>query len=294
MTLVAQMRTELRYLVRELGLMNRNCLNSGMTLNQAHIMTYIEKNGPTSFLELQTHLGMDKASLSRALKTLREKMFLQINALSTDRRVRFIEILPKGISALRKAEELANETFDSILTGFDKNNWDNTCEAIKHLRIATLRNNLARVPQRIQIELLRDRYSDQLLALITKIFSGEQNIPENLVPIPASIQAKWWGIRIGEEIIGVAAAWQEDGQWHWGRFAVDANFRGLGLGKKLASESIAALFAHSVEVIMVNARDITVDILKKMGGKQTGPSVDFFGEPVTSMSIAKNDFIPDS
>jgi len=293
MTVVARIRTELRCLVRELGLMNRNCLNSGMTLRQAHILTYLDRNGVTPFFELQTQLGMDKASLSRAITTLSKKGYLNVAQPPSDRRSRSAAILPQGLTALREAETSAHETLDSVLQGFDEEQWIKVSEALKLLRIAALRNNIKTIPQRVQVEPPREQYMEQTMLLLKKIFSREQDIPEHLVPVPDGYLPSFWIIRIGEEVIGVAAAWQDAGQWHWGRFAIDENFRGLRLGKKLARESIAAVFENVTDNIVIEARDITVGIIKKFGGIQTGPSIDFFGEPVTPMLITKENFKPE-
>lgn len=43
MSSVKQIRSELRYLVRELGLLDKNCLNSGLSLTQVHLLTYLQK-----------------------------------------------------------------------------------------------------------------------------------------------------------------------------------------------------------------------------------------------------------
>jgi GNAT superfamily N-acetyltransferase len=129
------------------------------------------------------------------------------------------------------------------------------------------------------------------MELIIQIFSSEQNIPRHLVPVSKSKSPKWWCIRVGEDVIGAVAVWKESGQWHWGRFAVDKNFRGLGIGKSMAVESITALFTGVADKIIIEARDITVGIIEKLGGKQTSPAFDFFGDPVTPMELEKEAFL---
>lgn len=156
---------------------------------------------------------------------------------------------------------------------------------------AQIMKDLTSNPARIGAEPLRPEYFAQTMALVVQTFSVEQNIPENLVPIPSSKNPKWWCVRVGEDILGAAAAWQDAGQWHWGRFAVDKNFRGLGIGKIMALESITALFSGVTDKLVIEARDIAVGIIKKLGGEQTGPPFDFFGEPVTPMKLQKEDFL---
>lgn len=71
-------RKEIRLIVRELGLLNYNCFNSGLTLAQAHILNYLRQNGKTPFNELLINLGIDKASLSRIVSNMEAKKLLRI------------------------------------------------------------------------------------------------------------------------------------------------------------------------------------------------------------------------
>ena len=162
---------------------------------------------------------------------------------------------------------------------------------LRLIRLSALRNNLATNPKRVRIEPLRDAYFDAAMELIIQIFSSEQNIPRHLVPLSKSKSPKWWCVRVGEDVIGAVAAWKDSGQWHWGRFAVDKNFRGLGIGKSMAVESITALFTGIADKIIIEARDITVGIIEKLGGKQTSPPFDFFGDLVTPMELQKEAFL---
>jgi DNA-binding MarR family transcriptional regulator len=251
MTPTAQIGTELRHLVRELGLLNRNCLNSGMTLSQAHILAYISKNGPTPFAELQMQLGLDKASLSRTVNALRKREYLHIVSNKAVKSTKNVEILPSGTLAMSQAEESANSTVENLLSGCDKKSWIKVYEALRLLRFSALRNNLATNPKRARIEPLRDAYFDSAMDLAIKTFSDEQKIPRHLVPLSESKSPKWWCVRVGEDVIGVVAAWKDAEDWHWGRFAVDKNFRGLGIGKSMAIESITALFNNVTNKLII-------------------------------------------
>ena len=290
-TSTARIGTELRHLVHELGLLNRSCLNSGMSLSQVHILTYINKNGPTPFAELQMQLGLEKGLLSRTVNALRGRKYLRIVSNRADKRAKNIEILPAGTSAMRYAAKSTNSTFGNILADCDESEWIKIYEALKLLRLSALRNNLTANPKRVRIEPLREAYFDSAMELITHIFSSEQNIPKRLVPISKSKRPKWWCARIGEDVIGVVAAWKEAGQWHWGRFAVDKNFRGLGIGNRMAVESITALLTDVTDKIIIRARDIAIGIIEKLGGKQTSPPFDFYGDPVTPMELEKETFL---
>ncbi|MCG8484305.1 MAG: MarR family winged helix-turn-helix transcriptional regulator, partial [Clostridia bacterium] len=111
-----QIRKELRIIVRELGLLNHNCFNSGMTLVQAHILNYLVQNEATSFNELLLQLGCDKASLSRTIHTLESKNYVTTEKMKSDRRMKKVSITPMGRNAIENAEHHAESFVESILS----------------------------------------------------------------------------------------------------------------------------------------------------------------------------------
>lgn len=142
----------------------------------------------------------------------------------------------------------------------------------------------------IKLEKVLSSHIDTVIKIATEVFTYEQNIPENLIPINEEMKPIWWCAKAGEDIIGVVAAWNESNQWHWGRFAVDKNLRGLGIGKKLAMFSLNEVFNLGAEKIFIEARDITVRMLAQLGCKVIGEPVDFYGEAVTPIIIKRCDF----
>lgn len=143
----------------------------------------------------------------------------------------------------------------------------------------------------IKIERVLLDYMDDAIRIATEVFSYEQNIPKNLIPINEEFKPIWWCAKIGEDIIGVVAGWTENNQWHWGRFAIDRRLRGLGIGKKMAIFSLNEIFNLGVEKVFIEARDITVKMLEQLGSKVVGESIDFYGESVTPITIKKCDYV---
>ncbi len=139
-------------------------------------------------------------------------------------------------------------------------------------------------------EKLNKNSLDATYSFLETVFSKEQHIPKELIPLPFEEQ-HWWCIRNQNTIIGTVAAWNDNGVWHWGRLAVNANQRGLGLGKRLAITSFQDLFNDGIEEITIDARDITVTLLKSLGGRVTGETEAFYGIPITPMILKKQDFI---
>lgn len=284
-------RKEVRLIVRELGLLNHNCLNSDLTLAQAHILNYLKQNGKTPFNELLINLGIDKASLSRIVNNLETKNYLEMKKSETDKRMKDICILPLGMAAINDGDYKANKFINEILNLGEIDDAENIVRAFRVFRILALKNNLKRNDSRILIERISENYMNDAIKLATEVFTNEQSIPSELVPVNDNLKPIWWCARVGEDIIGVAAAWKEKDKWHWGRFAVDKRLRGIGIGQKIAIFSVKEIFNSYTEEIYIEARDATVNMLMKFGCKVIGEAEDFYGESVTPITLNKNNFM---
>ncbi|WP_295893735.1 bifunctional helix-turn-helix transcriptional regulator/GNAT family N-acetyltransferase [uncultured Vibrio sp.] len=284
MSSVKEVRSELRYLVRELGLLDKNCLNSGLSLSQVHLLTYLKKNGQTSFSELCNQLNVEKASLSRTISALGEKGYVEAVRNEKDKRQKYFVLTPQGIDRLNEADTAANNEMSQLLGLLDAEQVRGAIDGLRSLRLSAFRNNAAKNKARIQVEELTSVYRSEIDNLLKDTFAGEQNIPPHLVPIAETTEQKWWLARSGEYVLGAVACWKENEEWHWGRFVVDSRFRGLGIGKALARYSLTEMLQET-DTIWIDARDTTVNIIKDLGGEILGERMDFYGMPVTPMQI---------
>ncbi|OPJ64368.1 bifunctional helix-turn-helix transcriptional regulator/GNAT family N-acetyltransferase [Clostridium oryzae] len=284
-------RKEIRLIVRELGLLNRNCFNSDMTLAQAHILNYLRQNGKTPFNELLINLGIDKASLSRIISNLEAKNYLELKKSEIDKRMKDICILPLGMAAINDGDYKANKFINEILNLGDIEDTEDIIRAFRAFRILALKNNLNKNDSRILVERISENYMADAIKLAIEVFTNEQGIPAELVPVNDNLKPIWWCARVGEDIIGVAAAWKEKDKWHWGRFAVDKRLRGMGIGQKIAIFSLKEIFNSYTEEIYIEARDATVNMLMKFGCKVIGEAENFYDEPVTPITLNKSSFM---
>jgi len=289
MSSVMQIRSELRYLVRELGLLDKNCLNSGLSLTQVHLLTYLRKNGPTPFSELSIQLSVEKASLSRTLNSLVEKQYIETSPSETDKRQKFFTLRKEGLKRLGQADDSANNELSQLLNLMTPEDTNNVIDGLRALRLSAFRKNATHNKARIQLEACTSVYRAEIDSLIRDTFSGEQNIPPQLIPLSADIQQQWWLARSGEYVLGAVAAWKQEGEWHWGRFVVDNRFRGLGIGKALARYSLSQILQETNE-LYIEARDTTANIVKELGGEVLGNKFDFYGMPVTPMRLTQAQF----
>jgi len=289
MSTIHTIRTELRYLVRELGLLDKNCFRSGLSLTQAHLLTYLSKNGVTSFAELCVQLSMDKASLSRTLNVLAGKNYVEPVAGVKDKRQKSFQLTAAGARILATADDAADNELSFIDNAMTLQDAQEIINGLRALRINTFRRNAARHPQRIQIEIMRSNYLPEVTKLLTETFAQEQNIPAELISLPPQLKSQCWIVRSGEYVLGTVSCWYENNHWHWGRFAVNPCYRGMGIGKQLARVSLQEMLEQTDKVLL-DARDSTVKIISDLGGVITGPTTDFYGMPITPMRLKKEDF----
>lgn len=289
MSAIHTIRTELRYLVRELGLLDKNCFRSGLSLTQAHLLTYLSKNSVTSFAELCLQLSMDKASLSRTLNVLAGKNYVEPVAGVKDKRQKSFQLTAAGARSLATADDAADNELSFIDNAMTLQDAQEIINGLRALRINTFRRNAARHPQRIQIEIMRSNYLPEVTKLLTETFAQEQNIPAELISLPPQLKSQCWIVRSGEYVLGTVSCWYENNHWHWGRFAVNPCYRGMGIGKQLARVSLQEMLEQTDKVLL-DARDSTVKIISDLGGVITGPTTDFYGMPITPMRLKKEDF----
>lgn len=122
------------------------------------------------------------------------------------------------------------------------------------------------------------------------VFSSEQGIPKELIPISEEYKPQWWGVFQGHQMVGTAAAYVENGQQHMGRITVDRELRGRRIGSKLIEAVLAELFEQGAQEVLLDARRTTVNIILRLGGEIVGNAHDFYGAPCTPVAITKKQF----
>ena len=129
-------------------------------------------------------------------------------------------------------------------------------------------------------------------AFLTGIFTKEQGIPAEMIPIKAD-KVYWWGI-VGpdKEILGAVAIWKEMESWHWGRFSIHPKIRGRGLGRELAILSFSEAFKLNIQSIVIDARDKVVGLVESLGGVVCGETTPFFSGNITPMKLERESFVP--
>ena len=136
----------------------------------------------------------------------------------------------------------------------------------------------------------------EIMALVSSVFSGEQAIPPELIPIPAEKSPRWWCIRQEGRIAATVALYRDGEEWHMGRLAVAPGLRGGHIATRLLDTAIPAVFAMGIDTIHTECRDATVHILKRFGGEITGQPQTFFNGSITPVTLRREnlprEFLP--
>ena len=123
----------------------------------------------------------------------------------------------------------------------------------------------------------------------TTYVDGRDNA-EEMVRAVQNKTPTWYCAELNGIPAGTVAVWQEGSETHWGRFAVQPDLRGRGIGKALVRYSLEQSFSRGIDRICMEAREATVHIICKMGGRITGEAVPFFVGTVTPVEISAADF----
>ena len=131
----------------------------------------------------------------------------------------------------------------------------------------------------------------EIMTLVEQVFSDEQNIPRELIPLPAEREPRWWYIRQDGRIAATVALYRNGEEWHMGRLAVAPGLRGGHIATQLLEVAIPAAFATGIDVIRTDCRDTTVHILQKFGGEIVGKTAVFFKGNITPV-VLKREHLP--
>ena len=136
----------------------------------------------------------------------------------------------------------------------------------------------------------REAETDMLSKQAEDIFAIEQKIPREYCPIPAQKRPMWWCAEQAGDIVGTVAAYWEGEVCHMGRMTVSRELRRQHIATELLTFSVEDLFDQGIDELFMEAREITVHILLKMGAEVVGETVPFYEGTVTPLILKKENY----
>lgn len=103
---------------------------SGLQGTQFPLLLVISLYEPVSITNLAKILELDRTTLSRNLKRLQSRGYINLEK-DADQRVRNVELTQDGIAVLESAVPLWEKAQDSIVLQFGEDNWNNMLKGMQ-------------------------------------------------------------------------------------------------------------------------------------------------------------------
>ncbi|MEO9496005.1 MAG: bifunctional helix-turn-helix transcriptional regulator/GNAT family N-acetyltransferase [Vibrio splendidus] len=127
----AQLRELSRQLVRQLGMLDKNCGDIALPPIQAHTLIELEQQ-PLTVNQLADKLNIDKSNASRAVNNLAKNSLIQTSPHPNDKRSVVASVTEQGINTLAQLHSQQNQFYDSVLERLTEAETQQVSGGIKH------------------------------------------------------------------------------------------------------------------------------------------------------------------
>ncbi|MEZ9469968.1 GNAT family N-acetyltransferase [Vibrio lentus] len=127
----AQLRELSRQLVRQLGMLDKDCGDIALPPIQAHTLIEVEQQ-PLTVNQLADKLNIDKSNASRAVNNLAKNSLIQTSPHPNDKRSVVASVTEQGKSTLAKLHNQQNQFYDSVLERLTEAETQQVSGGIKH------------------------------------------------------------------------------------------------------------------------------------------------------------------
>ncbi|MEZ8353057.1 GNAT family N-acetyltransferase [Vibrio splendidus] len=127
----AQLRELSRQLVRQLGMLDKDCGDIALPPIQAHTLIELEQQ-PLTVNQLADKLNIDKSNASRAVNNLARNSLIQTSPHPNDKRSVVASVTEQGINTLAQLHSQQNQFYDSVLERLTEAETQQVSGGIKH------------------------------------------------------------------------------------------------------------------------------------------------------------------
>jgi len=253
-TLIDEIRSSSRQIVRELGFMQTTLAATDYPASVVHTMMEVGQRRSMTAAEIAEFLGLEKSSVSRMLRKLIDAGELRETASEKDGRMKNLVLTPQGIKTRARIEAYGRKQVSSALESLNPadRNMVNTGLAA-YARALSRRDTGGNVP-RDDIHIVPG-YRAGALGRITEMHASfysrhagfgqffESQVATGLAEFAARLgnpgNGLWLALQAGH-IVGAIAIDGEDlgnGNAHLRWFIVDEGIRGSGIGNRLLMQA---------------------------------------------------------
>lgn len=254
-TLINQIRSASRLMVRELGFMHATLAATDYPPSSVHTIVEIGSRGSLTAGELVELLGLEKSSVSRMVRKLIEAGEIEEIPHETDARVKRLRLTAQGENTLRSVDAFATQQVGAAMSHLTEDQRQTVCEGITDYAMALKAHRLGTEPLPPAPLHIARGYRPGVIGRIVEMhadyYSRHSNFGQPFESLVASDMAELmgrlhnprnevWVALDGERIVGSLAI---DGEGEGGEavlrcFILDDAARGRGAGRRLLAEAM--------------------------------------------------------
>ncbi|MDV5171000.1 bifunctional helix-turn-helix transcriptional regulator/GNAT family N-acetyltransferase [Photobacterium rosenbergii] len=244
----ASLRAQSRLLVRELGMLDRQCGSLDITPVQAHALIELEEQ-PLSVNQLASRLKVDKSNASRTTASLLNAGYLTTQADPEDGRKQLSSLSPQGQALLSNLNHSLNLQVADFMAQLDQD------------EIANLAQSLQRYTKAIQANKQQEGYQLRLLtpldnaamAAVVRRVSAEHGLTadkgygvadptlDSLSEVYSEPRSAFWIVEKDNRILGgggIAPLAGEEGVCELQKMYFLPELRGKGFARRIAATAL--------------------------------------------------------
>ena len=244
----ASLRAQSRLLVRELGMLDRQCGNLDITPVQAHALIELE-NQPLSVNQLATRLKVDKSNASRTCASLLNAGLLTTQADPKDGRKQLSTLSSQGQSLLDSLNHSLNLQVAHFMEQLDQDEIDNLAQSLQRYTKAIQTN---KQQEGYQLRLLTPLDNAAMAAVVRRV-SAEHGLTADkgygvadptldaLSEVYSEPGSAFWVVEKDNRILGgggIAPLAGEEGICELQKMYFLPELRGKGFARRIAATAL--------------------------------------------------------
>ncbi|HVV67744.1 MAG TPA: helix-turn-helix domain-containing GNAT family N-acetyltransferase [Gammaproteobacteria bacterium] len=254
-TQIETLREVSRKLVRELGILQVDQLDSNMTPGHWHALIEINRVSDITISNLAELLLMSVSKMSRIVKYLEKNDWIELKA-GIDKREKYLHTTLKGKSEIKKIDKFSISKVSGAFEFLDDSEMLKIIEAISKYSAALEKSRLKKEQIKIATLSTSRPLRQQIVSMISNIQKNEFSIPISKETNAGILKAEqeyyynnsynfWYAVDEQGKIIGSIGLKKIDAKTgEVKKFFVTSEYRGKGVAQKLMDTLLKASVKH--------------------------------------------------
>lgn len=256
-SLVSEIRSASRDLVREFGFMNRTVAGTDLSVSAVHAIIEIGKAGRLSSTDLSRILILEKSTVSRLVKSLVDRGEVHEVRSKDDARMKYLHLTGKGSETLKAIDKFAETQVAAALDHMDESSRHSVLEGLQKYAVALkAASNLQGHARPLANVEIRSGYTTAIIGRIVEMLGSymtmrmgfgaafESRIAADIAEFMSRVERprnETWRAEIDGRIVGSISIDGDDlgdnfAHLRW--FIVDDGIRGGGSGRALLERAL--------------------------------------------------------